>query len=212
MSTPHPVQMTLVRPERMRRLQLLVRLVVFLALGLAGVSFGVVLSFGYLFLPGYAAIRIGSLGAPRYLSEEGRRITGVLRWLAAIEAWAWLALERLPTERAEETVSLRVTAGGDPTAGSALWRVLTGLPSLVVLWLLAVVGALVGLWAALSILVSERVGELTHRYLAGLVRWTVRLLAYQASLVDAYAFRFRDEATRDDDAPVRDAARASEPT
>lgn len=51
---------------------------------------------------------------------------------------------------------------------------------------LGAIGVLVWLWAALSVLVGERVGAGAFRYLVGLPRWSLRLLAYQASLVEAY--------------------------
>lgn len=70
---------------------------------------------------------------------------------------------------------------------------LVGLPSALILMLLYSIGALVWLWAALSILVTERVGQGSFDYLVGLQRWTVRLLAYQSSLIDDYPpFSFSD--------------------
>jgi hypothetical protein len=54
-------------------------------------------------------------------------------------------------------------------------------------------GVFVWLWAALSILLFQRVGPHAFGYLVGVQRWSVRLLAYQASLVDEYPpFSFSD--------------------
>ena len=72
------------------------------------------------------------------------------------------------------------------TAGQALLRVLTGLPSALVLMMLCWIGLLVWLWATLSILIAERMPAGAFTCLVGLQRWSVRLLAYQACLVDAY--------------------------
>ncbi len=58
-------------------------------------------------------------------------------------------------------------------------------------------------WAALSILLWERVGPGAFDYLVGLQRWSIRLLAYQASLVDEYPPFSLSEAAR----PLPDRAR-----
>jgi hypothetical protein len=79
-----------------------------------------------------------------------------------------------------------VERSGKPTTASALWRLLLGLPSAIAMWLLGIIGWFVWLWAAFSILVRERVGDGAFAYLSGLQRWVVRLLAYQASLVEDY--------------------------
>lgn len=54
----YPVHYRVQRADRFTRLQLAVRLLVFLALGTVGVSFGMVFWFGYSALPAFAAIRI----------------------------------------------------------------------------------------------------------------------------------------------------------
>jgi len=67
-----------------------------------------------------------------------------------------------------------------------LVRVITGLPSALALGFLCWIGVFVWMWAALTILFAERVGPGALAYLTGLQRWSVRLLVYQAGLVDAY--------------------------
>jgi len=52
----YPVHYRVVRSQRFTRLQLLIRLLVFVALGALGVSFGMVFWFAYLALPAFAAI------------------------------------------------------------------------------------------------------------------------------------------------------------
>jgi hypothetical protein len=193
--TTYPVRYNVKQPERFTRLQLLTRVVAFIALGALGLSFGSLFAFAFLALPVYAASRLAYRDDARaYLDEDGPRVVKALHWFAALSAWAGLITEALPGRQPEEAVSLRVEdTGVRPTAPSAIWRVLLGLPSALVLMLLYWVGAFVWLWAALSILVTERVGRGAFDYLVGLQRWTVRLLAYQASLVDDYPpFSFSD--------------------
>jgi hypothetical protein len=184
--TPYPVHYHVERPARLDRLQLLIRIVAFAALGLLGLSFGTVFFFAYLALPAFAAIRLSS-ESPRYLDDDGPRIVQGLSWLAAVSAWAGLLTDRLPSRSPVDTVSLQVEGTARaPTPVSAIWRILTGLPSALVLGILCWVGCFVWLWAALSILFVQRVGPGAFHYLEGLQRWSVRLLAYQASLVDEY--------------------------
>jgi hypothetical protein len=193
--TSYPVRYSVTQPERFTRLQLLIRVVAFMALGALGLSFGSVFAFAYLALPVYAASRLAFRDDARsYLEEDGPRVVKALHWFAALCAWAGLIAETLPGRQTDEAVSLRVeSTAARPTSPSAIWRVLVGLPSALVLMLLCWIGVFVWLWAALSILVAERVGRGAFDYLVGLQRWTVRLLAYQASLVDEYPpFSFSD--------------------
>lgn len=183
----YPVHFLVERPARFTRLQLAVRLVAFCALGVLGLSFGMVFGFAYLALPAFAASRLAAArDADGYVARDGPRIVQALRWFAAVSAWAALTAEHLPGRSPTETVTLELEGEPHPTASTALWRVLSGLPSALVLGLLGALGVLVWLWAALTILVSERVGDGAFHYLSGLQRWSVRLLAYQASLVDEY--------------------------
>lgn len=206
----YPVHFDVAHPPRYSRLQLLIRLVAFCALGILGLSFGTAFVFGYLALPVFAAIRLGSHEPAAYLGEDGPRVTRILHWFAAASAWAGLLTDRLPSKAPAETVDLTVTPVVSPTAthptpGSAMWRVLSGLPSAFVLALLGFVGGFVWLWAAITILVNEKVGEGAFHFLAGIQRWSLRLLAYQASLVDEYPpFSFTDT-----ESPALPSARAT---
>jgi hypothetical protein len=193
--TSYPVRYSVTQPERFTRLQLLIRVVAFMALGALGLSFGSLFMFAFLALPVYAASRLAFRDDARaYLDEDGPRVVKGLHWFAALCAWAGLITDALPGRQPGEAVSLQVeTTAVKPNSVSAILRALLGLPSALILMLLYCVGALVWLWAALSILVTERVGRGAFAYLVGLQRWTVRLLAYQASLVDEYPpFSFSD--------------------
>lgn len=185
--TPYPVHYSVAPVPRVARVELLVRFLAFALLGMLGLSFGTVFAFAYLALPVFAAVRRTSLGSrERYLRCDGRRVTRVLHWFAAWCAWAGLVAARLPARRPSETCALFIGETPDPRAGSPLVRIVTGLPSAFGLLLAGFIGTFVWLWAALTILFTERVGSGAHHYLTGLQRWSVRLLAYQAGLVDAY--------------------------
>lgn len=193
--TSYPVHYQVAQPLRFDRLQLLVRLVAFCALGLLGLSFGLVFFVAYLALPVLAASRLTLERPPAaYAEQDGPRILGAMRWFAAVCAWAGLVSDRLPARTPDETLTLTVEGLTRPTSTSAIWRVATGLPSALVLAILGWIGVLVWVWAALSVLLFERVGAGAFDYLVGLQRWSIRLLAYQASLVDEYPpFSFADD-------------------
>ncbi len=192
MST-YPVHYRVVGAPRFTRLQLLMRVLAFCALGIVGLSFGMAFTFAFIALPVVAASRLAVKDARAYLRDDAPWIAKALHWFAAVCAWAGLITDRLPARSPDETIQLSIEGRGEPTSPSAVWRVATGLPSAFVLALLCAIGVLVWLWAALSVLFTERVGPGAHQYLVGLQRWSVRLLAYQASLVDEYPpFSFSD--------------------
>jgi hypothetical protein len=183
----YPVHLAIEPSERFTRLQLLIRLLAFVVLGTLGLSLGGLFVVAYVALPAFAAARLASRHDARgYLEWDGPRVVGALRWFAAVYAWFGLATDRLPVSSPTETVRLEVEPTGRPTPASALLRLLFGLPSAFVLALLGMIGWLVWLWGVLDVLVRERLGEGTSSFLVGMQRWAVRLLAYQASLVEEY--------------------------
>jgi hypothetical protein len=192
--TVYPVHYSVERPLTFTRLQLVARLVAFCALGLFGLSFGVFFLFAYLALPVFAASRLSTQRtATQYLDQDGPRVLTALRWFAAVSGWAGLITDRLPSAAPDEIVRVTVAPSAAPSAASAMWRVVTGLPSALVLAVLGWIGTLVWLWAALSVLLFARVGLGAFEYLVGLQRWSIRLLVFQASLVDEYPpFSFSD--------------------
>lgn len=190
----YPVSFYVEHPAQFSRLQLALRIVGFCALGVFGLSFSALLAFAYLALPVFAAVRLRGTDPAVYLERDGKRIIRGLHWLAAICSWFGLVVDRLPEHDPSETVRLIITTDGHPSPATAAWRLVTALPSAVVLALLGWLGSIIWVWAALSSLISERVGDVAFGYLVGLQRWSIRLLAYQASLIDEYPpFSFEDD-------------------
>lgn len=193
MTAPYPVHYVVPRPDHFSRLQLIFRLIAFCVVGMLGLSFGAIFAAAYVALPAFAAGRISAAGGTAYVERDGPRVTAALRWLAAVSAWAGLIAERPPIDSPEKTIHLEIDGRPLATPSSALWRLVTGLPSAIVLSILCWFGVLVWMWAALTVLLNERVGTRAFHYLVGIQRWSVRLLAYQASLVDDYPpFSFGD--------------------
>jgi Domain of unknown function (DUF4389) len=209
----HPVHLEWKSTALYDRKQLLVRVLLFIVLGALGLSLSAAYGVLYLLLPIYAAIRMASLEVPeRYHQEDGPSITQGLRWLAAVVAWLGFSVDRLPASSPDETISFWIDRTAPrPSVMSALLRPIVGLPSALALALLGWVGIFVWLWAALSILNDGRVGPRARQYLAGLQRWCLRLLAYQACLVDEYPpFSLADsDPTGTPAGPLREPSRGS---
>lgn len=182
----YPVHYIVDRPARFMRIQVVTRILAAVVLGVLGTSMGALFLVAYLALPVYAASRLAGRGGVSYLLEDGPRVARGLRWFCAVAAWFGLVSDTLPGASPDEDVHITIVPVGQPTAASALWRLVMGLPSALALALVAVVGALVWLWSALRVLLDEQVGASEHAFLTGLQRWGARLLAYQASLVDVY--------------------------
>jgi hypothetical protein len=181
--TSYPAVFDATPPERFDRVQLLVRLLVSVILGVIGISIGWVFLLVFLGLPVVAAIAVNARGPDGYLSRVGPELARGLRWLLSFEAYMSFLTDRFPV--GEETlVRYEVTPVGVPTVSSALWRILSSLPEVLVLAVLGWVAAAVWLFSALFVLVTSEVPEPFRRFQMGLLRWQGRLLAYHASLVD----------------------------
>ncbi len=182
----YPVVFDITRPEKFERSQVFLRIllliVVSIVTGTVGWMFGLV----YLLLPVLAAILVSNRGSQRFIDEEGPRVSGWLRWLVAFYAYLIILTDRFPTERPEEIVRFEVRAGGSPTVGSALLRLIYSIPNAFVFVLLGIVSVAVWLIAAVIVLMRGSYPEGLYNFQRGVLRWEARLLGYHASLVEEY--------------------------
>ena len=182
----YPVVFDITRPEKFERSQVFLRIllliIVSIVTGTVGWMFGLV----YLLLPVLAAILVSNRGSQRFIEEEGPRVSGWLRWLVAFYAYLIILTDRFPTERPEEIVRFEVRAGGSPTVGSALLRLIYSIPNAFVFLLLGIVSVAVWLIAAVMVLLRESYPEGLYNFQRGVLRWEARLLGYHASLVEEY--------------------------
>jgi hypothetical protein len=179
----HPVHLTVERDARPRRIHVALRIVLMLALGFIGFNraYGLV----YLAIPALVALAVLHRGAGRYMAEDAPRIVRGLRWFAAALAYLWLLTDAPPTHE-PGPVELTIEPTGTPTATSALLRLITSLPALVLVVVLAVVACVCWIVGALCILVAQRLPGALASFLTLTLRTEMRLLAYHLSLVDAY--------------------------
>ena len=169
-------------PRRFDRVQVVLRVVVVWLAALVGIPFGWILYLGF---PVLAAVLISQKDGSRYLTEDGPRVIGWLRWVVGVIAYLWMLTDRIPSS-GEATVRFEVEPSGTPTTGSALLRILMAIPSAFILALLMFVSAIIWIIAAIWILIAETYPESLYGFQRGIVRWAARLLAYLASLVDTY--------------------------
>ena len=174
----YPVTFEVTRPAKFERPQVLIRIVAYFLLSL-------VLSLVYWALPIVAAIWVSQKGSQRFLDEDGPKIAGWLRWTTALSAYVYMLTDRFPSDQ-DTSVRYEVQPSGTPSIGSALLRLITSIPSVIVFYILNWVATIIWLIAAVVVLIQETYPEGLYDFQCGVVRWQARLLAYHASLVDAY--------------------------
>jgi hypothetical protein len=177
----HPVGFGVERPPSFARAHVFLRLALLVVIGWVVHPIGLL----WLALPVVAAILVSQKGGQRYLEEDGPTVVRILNWILDLVAYLALVTDRLPGG-AGRPVRFQVERAGSPTIGSALLRIVSAIPSLIVLAILAVVGAIVWTIALVFVLVEEHYPAGMWRFLVGIVQWEARLLAYLASLVDEY--------------------------
>lgn len=182
----HPVTIDVRRPEHFAREQLALRVVLFVLFGWLGISFGAVFFAFYIALPAYAAIALTNDGPEQFRVRSTPGIVSVLRWALAVYAYFALLTDRLPTREPPSEVALDVRPTGSPTVGSALLRILTGIPSALVLMILMCVSMILWLIAFVLVLATHDYPRALYDFQLGILRWIARLFAYQAALVEEY--------------------------
>ena len=178
---PLPVTFDVARPPAFQRAHLFLRVALLVVIGWVGHPFGLL----WLGLPVVAAVLVSQKDGQRYLDENGPTLIRVLGWIVDLGAYLALLTDELPGHGGHP-VRYRVERSGSPTVRSTLLRILSAIPSMIVLAILLFVGGIVWLIAFVSILLGEGYPESLWRFLLGLVRWEAWLLAYLASLVDHY--------------------------
>ena len=194
----YPVVFDITRPEKFKRPQIFLRIIIVIIISIVTSTVGWIFGLVYFALPVLAAIFVSNRGTERFIEEDGPRVSGWLRWLVAFYAYLIILTDRFPSERPEEIVRFEVRAGGSPTVGSALLRLIYSIPSAFVFLLLGIISVAVWLIAAVMVLIQESYPEGLYNFQRGVLRWEARLLGYHASLVEEYPpFALDTEATEE---------------
>jgi len=182
---PYPVDVIVESPARFERVQVALRFALAVVLGFVGFTAGWVGFLLYLVLPVIAAIAISSSGPEAYVSEAGPRLWRAVSWVIAFSAYMLLLTDRFPVG-ADATCRVGLRTTGTPTVGGALARLVTSIPTAIVLGLLMLVSCVLTTVGVVTILVAETVPAGILRYQHAVVRGQARLFAYQAALVAEY--------------------------
>jgi uncharacterized protein DUF4389 len=184
MSSAYPVQIDVMSPPHFDRMQLLLRIAIAILLGWLGLTAGWLACLLFGALPLIAAVAISSRRAA-YLQEVAPQIWSVLDWLLQLSAYMLLLVDRFPADGARGVV-IEIRYTGQPTAGSALARLITSVPSGLVLMVLWCVSSVLWVVAALAVLLGLSMPRSILAFQRGVLRWQARLLAYHASFVVEY--------------------------
>lgn len=160
------------------------RLMLLVSLGAVGLSSFYWLL--YLAVPVVIALIVSDQDGDYYMEQDAPRLVRVLRWLAGAYAYLWLLTDAVPKADPGGPVELEIDIHGEPTMHSALVRVVTSLPALVVLAVLSLIATVLWVIGAISILVTRRVPLGVTDFIAMKLQYQFRLLAYHLSLVDEY--------------------------
>jgi hypothetical protein len=195
MPTTYPVRVEVISPNKFDRFQLLLRIALSVAFGVIGVSLGWLAGVLYFVLPVVASIAISTKGADDYLASFGQRLWRALTWLLGLSAYMLLVVDHAPDPE-QPDVRIELDPAARPSAGSALARLITSIPSAFVLWLLSIVSALFVVISFFCVLFAASIPASILSFQVGILRWSARLLAYHACLVDEYPpFSFGERST-----------------
>jgi hypothetical protein len=181
--SPHPVQLR-VEGSRIARLQVVVRLAILAALATLGCSslYGAL----YFALPAIVALLVSGDGGKHYLEADAPAALRVLRWLAGAYAYLWMLTDALPTPGPGGAPELTVEVGGNPSVSSSLARLVTSLPALLALVIVSIAGAVLWVVAAACVLATGDMPAPIREFIAVMLRFQFRCVAYHLSLVEVY--------------------------
>jgi hypothetical protein len=205
---PYPVNVSFPRRTRISRfwgiplLGHLVRVLVLIphAIVLPFVALGVAILSLFTWIPVLVSGRFPRVGY--------RWVGGILRWSTRISAWVLLLTSAYPPlslESDEHPVRVRIDKGGRigrlwgiPVLGVLVRWVLL-LPHWVALFAVALLASLLTVFSWIPVLLYGRQADLVYALVGGYLRWSARVLAYQALMASRYPPFSLGE---DDPAPV----------
>lgn len=183
---PYPVTLEIREASTLERPQLVVRILVFIVIGMLGESTGGLFLLLYVLLPVVAAVLVTHRQGVNYIGQDAPWLCAVFGWVLALLAYLVFVTDRFPLEPERRAVRLRIRTSGNPTASSALARLVTSLPHALFLCLLGLLSGIFWLVSALLVLVGEPQPRLLQKYQIAFLERIARVFAYHASLVEPY--------------------------
>jgi hypothetical protein len=172
------------RPPRFARVGVPLRMVILLMFFLPGAINWLASLF---YLPITTAVLVSQKGPERFFVEDRERLTVLVGWIVGIYSYFAYLTDSLSLDaRAATAISFEVTESGSPTPRSALRRIATSLPNVVVFGVFGLLALAVWVVASVAILVTGNYPRALFAYQRGINRWQARLFSYHTSLVDDY--------------------------
>jgi hypothetical protein len=139
------------------------------------------------YLPITTAVLVREKGPERFFAEDRDRMTVLLGWIIGIYSYFAYLTDHLSLDaRAESDIRFVVVPSGTPTPRSALWRIVTSLPNVIVFGVFGLLALVVWVVAGFSILVTGNYPRSLFAYQRAINRWQARLFSYHTSLVNQY--------------------------
>jgi hypothetical protein len=192
------------RPATYEPGQIMVRLGLMVVLAVIGAPLGWVFGALFVFLPVVAAVVIASSGAGYYLTQVAPVLSRGFSWLLELYAFLGLLTDRAPIGQPRR-VRFEVAPAGNPTVGSALGRLVTSIPAMILLWVLGTVSAVLWVFAAASVVVGGTYPASVFDFQRGILRMFATFIAHHASLVEGAAplrFETGPDAAADGGSPM----------
>jgi hypothetical protein len=139
------------------------------------------------YLPITTAVLVKDKGPERFLAEDRERMTVLVGWIVGIYSYFAYLTDHLSLDaRAEGDIRFSVEPCGSPTPRSALRRIATSIPNIIVFGVFGLLALVVWVVASLFILVTGNYPRALFAYQRAINRWQARLFSYHTSLVDDY--------------------------
>lgn len=183
MATGH-VTFDVERPERFARGGVPLRVVILVLFFLPGAINWVASLF---YLPITTAVLVREKGPQRFFAEDRERMTVLVGWIVGIYSYFAYLTDHLTLDaRAESEIRFSVVPSGSPTPRSALLRIATSMPNVIVFGLFGLLALVVWVIAGLCIVATGNYPRGLFAYQRAINRWQARLFSYHTSLVDDY--------------------------
>jgi hypothetical protein len=139
------------------------------------------------YLPITTAVLVSQKGPERFLDEDRERMTVLIGWIVGLYSYfAYLTDAFSLDARDASDIRFTVEPSSSPTPRSALLRIVTSLPNVVVFGVFGIAALGVWLLACPAIVATGNYPKPLWAYQRAINRWQARLFSYHTSLVDDY--------------------------
>ena len=139
------------------------------------------------YLPITTAVLVKQKGPERFFAEDRDRMLVLVGWIIGIYSYFAYLTDRLSLDaRAESDIRFSVEPSGSPTPRSALRRIVTSMPNVIVFGVFGLLALVVWALASVCIVVTGNYPRALYAYQRAINRWQARLFSHHTSIVDDY--------------------------